>query len=149
MKRLVMAVVVALTISLCSITSTDADGRSLTIEIVDVRSDGGVLLICLWREEESQGFPRCGPESAAHRKTIAISNGTGIAVFDGLAAGSYAVSALHDEDGDGRIGRALLIPLEGLAVSQIDRLAMPPSDFYAASFDLDRVRQITLRVHYW
>lgn len=149
MKRLVTAVVVALPISLFSIPSAGAGDRSLTIEIVNARNDGGVLLVCLWREEASEGFPRCGLESAAHRKTTAVSNGRGVVVFDGLTAGSYAVSVLHDEDGDGRMGRALLTPLEGLAVSQVDQLGMPPPDFHAAAFDLDSTRKITLSVQYW
>ena len=97
----------------------------------------------------SQDFPRCGLKRAAHRKTIAVSNGTAIVVFDGLATGSNTVLALHDKDGDGRMGRALLTPLERLAVSQVDRLGMTLPDFHSAAFDLESARKITLRVHYW
>ena len=52
-------------------------------------------------------------------------------VFRNLPAGDYAVSALHDEDGDGVMDTGFLgIPLEGYGFSQVKKvpLGRPPFD---------------------
>jgi uncharacterized protein (DUF2141 family) len=94
-------------------TAAAAD-LSLTIE--GARSSRGTVAICLW--SDSAGFPDCGASRTAQRRTVAAGTLGQPIVFKGLKPGTFAISALHDENGNGRLDTNFLgIPKEGIAVS--------------------------------
>lgn len=107
------AVGVALVLANMAGTATAAD-LSLTIE--GARSTRGTVEICLW--SDATGFPDCGASRTAERRTVAAGALGEPIVFKGLKPGTFAISALHDENGNGRLDTNFLgIPKEGIAVS--------------------------------
>ena len=51
--------------------------------------------------------------------------------------GRYAIALLHDENGNGKIDKALMIPREGFGFSRDAPLRMGPPSFKDAAFDVD------------
>ena len=57
--------------------------------------------------------------------------------FTDVEHGRYAIAVLHDENGNGRIDKALMIPREGFGFSRDPALRMGPPPFAAAAFEVD------------
>jgi uncharacterized protein (DUF2141 family) len=88
----------------------------IDVEVTGVRSDRGALLCALYRSED--GFP-AEPHKAAAQASARAATGTVHCTFPASPAGRLAVAVIHDEDGDGRLGRNFLgIPREGVGVSR-------------------------------
>lgn len=122
-----------------------AAAADLTLTIAGARSADGVVSVCLWSDGDS--FPDCGKSATAERRTIAASDLGRPIVFTGLKPGTYAISALHDENDNGRLDTNLIgIPKEGIAVSNDAMPKFSAPRFAATSFSLtgDAARRITL-----
>lgn len=89
---------------------------SLDVTVSGLHSTRGALLVCLWRDKP--GFPTCQKSRTAVQRRVAI-NATAMRVtFAGLAPGRYAVTAQHDEDGDGKLKTNFIgMPKEGVGIS--------------------------------
>jgi uncharacterized protein (DUF2141 family) len=51
-----------------------------------------------------------------------------------VPAGRYAISLFHDENGNGRLDKALMIPSEGYGFSRDAPVVMGPPSFAEAAF---------------
>ena len=100
-----------------TLTAAATEGLSLRIRVEGVRSEAGQVFICLW--ENGTNFPKCEQGNSAKRVAVKIVAGVAEASFDGLIEGkSYAVSAHHDENGNGKVEKnAFGIALEGIGIS--------------------------------
>lgn len=98
------------------IPATFAEGTAtLVVNLDSFRNDRGMAIVSLFRGPK--GFP---DEVAASVATlnVPIREGQATATFAGLPYGDYAVSVLHDEDGDGQMATGLLgMPREGFGFS--------------------------------
>lgn len=92
------------------------EGRGdLLVRLSDLRSDTGEVLVSLFAGE--RGFPDRIADSFA-TLNVPIRNGVAEARFTAIPYGEYAVSVLHDEDGDGRMATGLFgAPREGFGFS--------------------------------
>lgn len=54
--------------------------------------------------------------------------------IDGIAPGDYALSLIHDENGNGRLDTRLGIPREGIGFSRNPRLTFGPPGFSSVRF---------------
>ena len=89
---------------------------SLDITVSGLRSARGMLRLCLWKDKP--GFPDCQKSATAVHRSIPITATTMTLDFTGLAPGRYAVTVLHDEDGDGKAKTNFIgIPKEGVGIS--------------------------------
>jgi uncharacterized protein (DUF2141 family) len=80
------------------------------------RSDRGRAYVALWRS--AQGFPGKPPRDAPNQD-VRIVKGRASASFDDVAAGSFAITVFHDEDGDTELKESLFgIPKEGIGFSR-------------------------------
>lgn len=105
---------------------------TLTVVLDGLRSDRGAAIVSLFTGPE--GFPE---EVAASLATVsaAISNGRAVATFAAVPYGEYAVSVLHDEDGDGRMASGLFgAPREGFGFSGSPDYRFGPPAFADVSF---------------
>lgn len=103
----------------------------LDIGIDGLRSAKGDILVCLTRDPGH--FPDCSGDPA--RRTLRIVAGAaGSAHIDGVAPGDYALSLIHDENGNGRLDTRLGIPREGVGFSRNPRLVFGPPSFASARF---------------
>lgn len=77
--------------------------------------------------------------------------GTTQVTVRGIPAGRYAVQIFHDENGNGKVDRALFgIPKEGVGFSRNARIALGPPKWNDAVFDFDgRARRIALDARYF
>ena len=88
----------------------------LDVTASGLKSTRGMMLACLWRDKT--GFPICGKSKTAIKIRTVITGSTMRVLFRNVAAGSYAVSVEHDEDGDGKLKTNFIgMPKEGVGIS--------------------------------
>ncbi|MBK7861864.1 MAG: DUF2141 domain-containing protein [Archangiaceae bacterium] len=106
--------------------------------VVDValRSDTGVVHCNLWKSAD--GFPREYQKAATRVEAPAIKGKQARCTFAGVAAGTYAISVFHDEDGDGVLKTNFVgAPKEPLGFSNDARGSFGPPKFDDAKFAHD------------
>lgn len=106
---------------------------TLEVTVEDLRSDKGVLRICV--TAQSAHFPNCGRDPHAITRTVPA--GEHLIRFDGLAPGSYAVSIIHDANDNAKLDTLMGIPREGFGFSRNPFIAFGPPRFSAARFQLN------------
>ena len=109
--------------------------RSATINftVTDLRSTKGEVHACLAPGRDS--FPDC---SAGKGRTLTLPATEHMRFsFPDVPSGRYAIALLHDENGNGKIDKALMIPREGFGFSRDAPLRMGPPSFKDAAFDVD------------
>jgi uncharacterized protein (DUF2141 family) len=112
-------------IALCGAQAAVAE--TLTVEVLGVKTSAGRMRACLW--DRSGGFPDCGRAQPLYRAEAAPANRVRLR-FENLAPGQYAVSVLHDVDGDGRLrANALGFPQEPIGLSNGLRLGLTGPSF--------------------
>jgi len=119
----------------------------LVVVLAGLRSTAGVVRVSLYAGPE--GFP--SEHTRALRGMTEEIRGSEVrVVFPDLPPGTYAVSAFHDEDGDGKLKRGLFgIPAEGIAFSRDARNPVGPPKWKDARFDLPPGEStITCRLRY-
>ncbi len=116
----------------------------LDVAIEGLRSTKGQLLVCLTADPAN--FPGCVDDRDAVLRTVPAANAD--LRYDALPAGGYAVSAIHDENGNARLDTFAGIPREGFGFSRNPAIRFGPPRFAAAKFQLSDVaerQQIRMR----
>lgn len=109
-----------------------ASGVDITVSVSNMRSSGGLVSACLAPGKAE--FPDC---SGAGGRSLTIPAGKAREFkFRNVQPGRYAIAVLHDENGNGRIDKALMIPREGFGFSRDAPVRMGPPPFSAAAFDV-------------
>lgn len=104
---------------------------------VDVRTtnDRGVVRCALFDSEK--GFPMDTKIARGTATDDSIDSGRASCLFEGLEAGTYAVSVLHDENGDDKLQTGFLgIPKEPLGFSNGAKIRFGPPKWRDARFAL-------------
>lgn len=123
--------------------------ESITINLVltGLRSSAGEVRVCVWRQGE--GFPNCAKGQDVRMLSAPAAPEVRLAV-EGLAPGSYAVSVIHDENGNRKLDRSLIgIPTEGVGFSRNPRFTFGPPPFAKARFDAATEATQTIRIRYF
>ena len=119
---------------------------SVTVHVTGLRSTRGQVLACL--VSVAADFPDCSRDATSRRMRVPAGEAATI-VFAPVPAGTYAVSVLHDENGNGRADMALMIPKEGFGFSRNPAIAFGPPRFSRASFGVNGASvQQTIRMRY-
>lgn len=108
---------------------------TVSVEIVGLRDARGVVHLCLTREPK--GFPDCKAPGSFHA-TIRASTLPLHYDFRSVPLGTYAVSAIHDANNDGKLNTTFGIPTEGFAFSRNPAMKMRAPRFDESSFDDSR-----------
>ena len=104
----------------------------LAIDVTGIRSDDGRVFLALHQERADVSFP--DDEGAVAGVWINAVEGTFSLVFPDVAEGRYAVSVMHDENGDGELDTNVLgVPTEGYGFSNDATGIMGPPEFSDAS----------------
>jgi len=104
----------------------------INVILKNVRDSNGMLRASLYRTPES--FRK--EAQALQVISVPASLGDVRLVFDGLASGSYAIMAYHDENSDGKLNLRLgMFPTEGYGLSNNPKVFGPPK-FADSAFDL-------------
>ncbi|MCY7279553.1 MAG: DUF2141 domain-containing protein [Sphingomonas bacterium] len=118
---------------------------TISVEIVGLRDARGVVHLCLTREP--QGFPACKGPGSLH-VTIHASVAPLHYQFRSVPAGTYAVSAIHDSNNDGKLNTSFGMPTEGFAFSRNPKMRMRAPRFNEASFETNSRSLEPLKMKY-
>lgn len=114
--------------------ATNAGAADLRVEVHGVSSAGGKVYAAVFKRAED--FPKAD-KAAAGVAVSAVAPNVSL-VFPGLAAGDYAVSVYHDENGNGRLDNNLMgVPTEPYGFSRDAAGMMGPPKFADAAIKVD------------
>jgi len=133
------------------VAACHAFGQTLTpaenvihVEISGLRNDKGQVLCALFSSADA--FPKKADKAVA-RLTVKIAERQATCDFSGVAAGTYAVSVVHDENSNGKLDTNFIgVPREGVGASNDAKGHMGPPKFGAASFRYQSGR-LELKIH--
>ena len=118
----------------------------VTVHVSGLRSHKGQVLACLTTNPHA--FPDCARDAAAHRLVVPAEQ-AGTIAFGPVPAGTYAIALVHDENGNGRMDMAVMLPKEGFAFSRDPAIAFGPPRFASAAFAVAGAPvQQTVRMRY-
>lgn len=119
-----------------------ADNLTLWVDVDGAMSNKGQAICGVFTSKES--FLK----RAARSQTAAINDrGTASFEFTGLQSGTYAVSVIYDEDGNGELNKNLLgIPTEPFGTSNNVKNRFGPPKFKKAAFHLNSDKRITIHL---
>jgi uncharacterized protein (DUF2141 family) len=122
---------------------------SLTVEVEGIEGTAGRLVVALYTGKSS--WLEIDEAFRVARKKITGSELT--VSFEDLPPGTYAVSVLHDEDGDDEMDMRWLPfprPDEGAGASRNPRPKAGPPSWKSAAFQLpDAGKTVTVRMYYF
>lgn len=125
----------ALTLALSAPLVLGATGvqSDVTASVTGLRSQKGQVLACL--TTDPQTFPNCDKDPQARKLTVPARGEVHID-FGHVPEGRYAISLVHDENANGKLDTALMIPREGFGFSRDAPVRMGPPRFDKAAFDV-------------
>ncbi|WP_066559407.1 DUF2141 domain-containing protein [Croceicoccus bisphenolivorans] len=124
--------------------ATPRHGVDITVTVSHMRSVDGLVSACLAAGKSE--FPDCD-DGGAMNLTLPAGQAREFS-FRNVAPGRYAIALLHDENGNGKIDKALMIPKEGFGFSRDAKIMMGPPPFSAAAFEVadeDQSQPIKMR----
>ncbi|MFK4873387.1 DUF2141 domain-containing protein [Novosphingobium sp. ZW T3_23] len=105
----------------------------VSASVTGLRSHKGQVLACL--TTNPQVFPNCDKDPSARKLTVPATGEVKLD-FGPVPEGRYAISLVHDENGNGKLDTALMIPREGFGFSRDAPVRMGPPRFDKAAFDV-------------
>ncbi len=121
--------------------------QTLTVVATGLKNDKGEVQFSLYNKKGT--IPDKTLSKYYKMKRVAITGTTAKAVFKDLPKGRYAVSVFHDENNNGKIDKGLIMPKEGVGLSNyktINFFNLP--NFKKASFLLEQDNEIKIGVIY-
>ena len=136
-----------LTLSLlCTVLTVQAE--TLTVIVTGLENTHGEVQCSLYNKEGTIPDKELNKYYKMQRVSI---NGTQVKViFKNLPKGRYAVNVFHDENNNSIIDKGLLMPEEGVGLSNfktINLFHLP--NFKKASFLIDEDRKIQIKIIYF
>ncbi len=142
-SRLVAALIIA--VAVLGATSPEP-GAQVTVRIEGLRSHKGQVLACL--TAQAGAFPDCRHDAAARKLAVPAADAVELD-FGRIGPGTYAISLLHDENGNGHADMVLMIPREGFGFSRNAPVSFGPPSFAKAAFPVnDAPVRETIRMRY-
>jgi uncharacterized protein (DUF2141 family) len=133
---------------LCGTSASHA--AELVVNVRGIKSSEGFVGCALFTSAQAELFPLDVSKATTNRQAAnPDANGHMRCEFLGLAAGTYAISAAHDINGNGKTDRNFVgLPTEPWAVSNNIRPTLRAPKFAEASFALadGEVKQIELQL---
>jgi len=121
---------------------------NLTVKADDLRDNKGMVQFSLYNKEGT--IPDKKLNLYFKMKRVPVTNKTAEVTFRNLPKGDYAVSIYHDENNNGTIDKGLILPLEGVGLTNfqsIDFFHLP--NFKSASFELDKDTICHVKIMYF
>jgi uncharacterized protein (DUF2141 family) len=126
------SIALSTTIAAVPIVRDSTAGGEIRVVVRGLRNSEGRVGCSLFNHAE--GFPR-NREKEYREIWTPIRSGWAVCDFDGIPAGTYAVTVLHDENSDGKMDFNWIgMPTKGYGFSNGARATLLPPSFDAASF---------------
>lgn len=148
MEKVVFPIlIILLTCLTCLAEEKSLSKGSIIVEVNGLRSNEGEVRVNLY--DSKDGFPS-DPEKALLTLVSKIENKRAMVVFKDIHIGNYAISVLHDENGNRKVDlNWLMIPKEGIGASNNPKISLGPPSFSDAKFKLSPEElDITITVQY-
>jgi uncharacterized protein (DUF2141 family) len=114
---------------------TTAKSGCITVHIKGLKNPDGIIGVALYTTKN--GFPD-KPERAFATRVNKAGSSSNEATFANIPYGTYAVSVLHDENGNGRMDKNFIgIPKEGFGVSNNPKIRRGPPSYNESLFTLN------------
>jgi uncharacterized protein (DUF2141 family) len=126
---------------------TTSQSGCITVHIKGLKNPDGLIGVALYTTKN--GFPD-KPERAFATRIHKPGSTPNEATFDKIPYGTYAVSVLHDENGNGRMDKSFIgIPKEGFGVSNNPKIRRSPPSYNEALFTLNASQmELTVSMNY-
>lgn len=108
-----------------------ASGGDLSVELTGLRNARGTLMLCL--STAPKHFPDCRADPAARTILMPAAKAKDL-TFKGVPAGTYALSVMHDENGNAKLDTMMRIPREGFGFSRNPVVRFGPPKFEQVRF---------------
>ena len=113
--------------------SIHSKGATIRAEIVELRSDDGIVRCTLFNKAD--GFP-VKYQNAIAGTNSKIASRKAVCEFADVPAGTYAIAVFHDEDANGKMRTNFIgIPKEGTGASSNPKPRFGPPKFKDAQFE--------------
>lgn len=116
----------------CHAEAADSPSADLEIVVTNLRNAKGLIRLCL--TQDARHFPDCAGDPKAIKRSVPA--GETIITLGGLVPGRYALSLVHDENGNGKLDTFFAIPREGFGFSRDPAIGFGPPKFAAVLFDV-------------
>jgi uncharacterized protein (DUF2141 family) len=144
------AVVVALFVLALPALGNAEDGEPakktdarIAVNVGNFRNQNGYLGCRLLNQAE--GFPESS--KGAVQKRVAISGKTARCDFENVAPGTYAISVMHDENGNGKLDKSFFgVPTEGYGASNNHTYAMSAPKWEESKFVVEAGKSVGLGI---
>lgn len=114
------------------------------VVVSGLRSNSGEVRVNIYNSKD--GFPS-DPKKAFMTQVVKIEESKSEAIFESIPVGEYAMSVLHDENGNKKIDlNWLMIPIEGVGASNNPRMTFGPPGFNDAKFRIGS-EEMTIRIN--
>tara|TARA_E500000305_G_C3984109_1_gene218410 strand:- start:430 stop:879 length:450 start_codon:yes stop_codon:yes gene_type:complete len=127
---LAAAVLTATPLSLGAKTAVPV-GVTVDITVTNLRNAKGTVWACMTTQADA--FPKCDGDAKSYRTSAPAHDAIELR-FDDVKPGTYAIALMHDENGNGKIDKTLILPREGFGFSRDAAVKMGPPSFSAAAF---------------
>lgn len=126
-------------------TAPAPDAVKLEISLSGLRSANGEVRLCIWHGGSKFPGTKCGGEQ------IVVPAATpSVSVDVPLLPGDYAVSLIHDENGNGKLDTNFLgIPKEGVGFSRNPKISFGPPTYVASKFDVGGDTSEAIKMKYF
>ena len=115
---------------------TMALAGDVTVKMTGFKNQTGSAIVYLWKNPD--GFPK-DTDKASITKKAAIEGTAVTVVFNGVEAGTYAVSVTHDENGNGKMDTGFMgKPKEGYGASNNPKNKLSAPSFDQCKFTVDQ-----------
>lgn len=138
------------TTDIAAATEQEASDRApraiaLEVTVTGIKKPSGVIRLALCPQRAE--FPECGAR-AVRTATMRIERGQAHVVLTGLAPGTYAVSAFHDANENGKLDTLAGIPREGYGFSNNPSFKPRAPRFAECEIVLTNSAQANIRLRY-
>ncbi|MFM9827259.1 MAG: DUF2141 domain-containing protein [Sphingomonas sp.] len=124
-------------------TASAASAATLRVTVTNVRNVTGTVHIDVCRQSEF--LKKCAVIAEAR----AVKGAT-VIIVENLPPGDYAVQGTYDENGNGKVDRALFgIPKEGVGFSNDAPIRLGPPKWSDAQFLVEGDKTITFKMRYF
>lgn len=115
----------------------------IDVQISNFRSNSGICMVCLYKDAEAfsgKGVP-------FRLLKVPVTKQAASAVFDNIPAGNYAISVIHDANGNNRFDTNFIgIPTEGYGASQNKLPFAAAPKFSENEFRVDSTGETSVRI---
>ena len=125
--------------------AASSPGVTLDISVAGLRNSKGLVHVCLTADRRH--FPDCAGDPKAIRQSVPASQRQ--LHLSGITPGHYALTLMHDENGNRRLDKMAGIPREGFGFSRNPVVRFGPPRFDNTVIELaPGVTRATVRLQY-